>query len=159
MTGLKWFRLVMLKRKNKYFVNLQVPFLLTLFSFAIQDHTTEFLCNHQMLSNVRGRESRRGPGSYPVQNERHTLSEDFHSLAMYFQRLSLSQIADFEVHESGNVDQKDYVKAPLFLFTKICPRLYLTKPNSSCCLNASSIPSLVIQLRMPKSFLSLPSIL
>lgn len=40
---------------------------------------------------------------------------------MYFQRLSLSQIADFEVHQSGNVDQKDYVKAPLFLFIKIAP--------------------------------------
>lgn len=79
---------------------------------------------------------------------------------MYFQRLSLSQIADFEVHQSGNVDQKDYVKAPLFLFITICPSLYLTKPNSSCCLNASSIPSLVIQLqRMPKSSLSLPSFL
>lgn len=51
----------MLKRKNKYFVNLQVPFLLTLFSFAIQDHSTEFLCNHRMLSNLRGRESRPGP--------------------------------------------------------------------------------------------------
>lgn len=46
-----------------------------------------------------------------------------------FQRLSLSQRADFEVHQSGNVDQKDHVKAPLFLFTKICPNLYMIRSN------------------------------
>lgn len=43
----------------------------------------------------------------------------FHFLGIYFQRLALSQRADFEVQQSGNMDHKENVKAYLFFYFKL----------------------------------------
>jgi len=40
-------------------------------------------------------------------------------LGIYFQRLALSQRADFEVQQSGNMDHKENVKAYLFFYFKL----------------------------------------
>lgn len=46
-----------------------------------------------------------------------------------FSKTSLSQRADFEVQQSGNMDKKENVKTILFLFIKICPNHYMIKSN------------------------------
>lgn len=64
-----------------------------------------------------------------------------HSLGTYFQRLLChTKKADFEVHQSGNVDQKENVKAHLFLFIETGPNSCMLKSD----LNASNISPLVI---------------
>lgn len=67
------------------------------------------------------RESREGPKSYNTKWETFPKisQEDFHSLGLCFQRLSLSKRADFEVSglcQSGNEDQKESFKTIIFIY-------------------------------------------
>lgn len=74
------------------------------------------------------RKSREGPQSYNTKWETFpkVSQEDFHSLGLHFQRLSLSQRANSEVsglYQGGNEDQKESFKTLLLHSLKFAPIL------------------------------------